>query len=256
MLLEWIEYLRTRSNKLAKDWGYTYQNVSLNFRSRRCRKAWRSHVEQSHQLVCEQLAVVKPKSVLILGSGLLLEIPIEALLVQCEKIYLVDLVHSAKIRRLARKHAQIELIEKDISSILGFLKKGQAPFLMKSIPWDLLPAWNLPEVDWVISANLMSQIPLIISETLPMTPTVYRDFARKLRDEHVRRALSQGKHVLLFADFETLYKSRDGELLKKEDYKVDLGSLKFLKEWEWEISPFGETSKDYQVVMLVKAYAN
>jgi hypothetical protein len=255
MLLEWIEYLRTRSNKMAQEWGYTYQNVSLKFRSRRCKEAWRHHIDQCHQLVREQVLTVKPKSVMVLGSGLLLEIPLEALLESCEKIFLVDLVHAAKIRKLAKKFPQIKLIEKDLSSVLGFLKKGQAPFVMKSIPWDQLPAWDLPKVDWVISANLMSQIPLIISETLPMSSKVYADFARRLRDLHIERTCSQGKQGLLFADFETSYRDRDGELLKKESYKVTLGPLKFLKEWEWEISPYGETSKDYKVEMLVKAYA-
>jgi hypothetical protein len=256
MLLEWIEFLRTRSSKVAKDWGFTYQNVSLKFRSRRCQKAWLPHVEQSHQLIKEHISMVKPKSVLILGSGLLLEIPIEALLKSCEKIYLVDLVHAGSVRAIAKRHPQIELIEQDISAVLGFVKKGQSPFQVSSVPWKHLPPWKLPKVDLVISANLMSQIPLIISESVAMSSAAYKDFARKLRDEHIHRLLEQGTKALLFADFETQYIDREGNLLKTESYTVNLKEMKYLKEWLWQISPIGETSKDYRIEMLVKAYAH
>lgn len=256
MLLEWISFLRTRSSKIAKEWGFAYQNVSLKYRSERCKKAWQPHVRESRNLIEERVRAVKAKSVLILGSGLLLEIPIEFLLQNCDKIYLVDLVHAAQIRTLARKNPKIELIEKDISAVLGFIKKGQSPFQVSSIPWQHLPAWDLPKVDLAISANLMSQIPLIISESIAMSSSVYRDFSKKLRDEHIRRLLEQGTHALLFADFENRYIDREGNLLKTETYTVNLRELKYLKEWIWEIAPFGETSKDYKVEMTVKAYAN
>src|SRR5207253_6143840 len=119
MILEWFESLKTHGNKVAKDWGYVYQNVSLKFRSRRCAKAWQSHIDQSHQLIRDHLAKAKPKSVMIIGSGLLLEIPIQDLLAQTEKIYLVDLVHSKEVRKLAAKNPKIELIERYISSLSG-----------------------------------------------------------------------------------------------------------------------------------------
>lgn len=254
MLLEWIEYLRTRSNKTAKEWGYTYQNVALKFRSSRCKQAWQSHIDECHQLIREELELVKPKTVMVLGSGLLLEVPIDDLLARVEKIYLVDLVHSAKIRKLAQKHSKIELIERDLSSLLGFLKKGLGAFELKSIPWDKLPDWSLPKVDLVISANLMSQIPLIISESLPMSTSVYNTFARRLRDQHVQRVCAQGERGLLFADFETRYIDRSGKQLKLEDYKVSMIKFEYIKEWLWEISPYGETSKDYKVVMCVRAF--
>jgi hypothetical protein len=254
MILEFVEYLRTRSNKLAKDWGYAYQNVSLKFRSRRCAGAWQSHIEECHKLIREQLEAVKPKSVLVIGSGLLLEIPIDDLLKKTGKIYLVDLVHAPEVRRLAKLYPQIELIEKDISSLLTILKKGLSPFQPKIIPWDSLTPWDLPKVDWVISANLMSQIPLMISEALPMSAEVYKDFARRVRDQHIERLMRQGNKVLLFADFETRYIDLEQKRIKTETYEVNLRNLKFIREWTWEISPVGETSKDYKVEMLVKAY--
>jgi hypothetical protein len=256
MILEFIEFLRTRSNRLAKDWGYAYQNVSLKFRARRCAKAWQSHVDHCHGLIRAQLQEVKPQSVLILGSGILLEIPVEDLLKSCEKIYLVDLVHAPEVRKLARRHPQLELIEKDLSALLGLLKKGQAPFQPQSLPWGTLSSWDLPAVDWVISANLLSQLPLMISEALPMSAEVYKDFARRVRDQHVERLLKQGRRALLFADFETRYVDRSQNRIKTETYAVNLQSLKFMEEWTWEISPYGESSADYKVEMLVKAYSN
>jgi hypothetical protein len=254
MILEWFEYLKTHGNKVAKDWGYVYQNVSLKFRSRRCAKAWQGHVEQSRQLIRDHLKKAQSKTVMIIGSGLLLEIPIEELLMETEKIYLVDLVHSAEIRKLAAKNPKIKLLERDISGLLGILKKDTGLFQLKNIPWEHLPEWDLPVVDWVISANLMSQIPLMISEKLPMSSEAYVKFANSVRDQHIERLFKQAPKVLIFADFETRYIDQEGQRIKTESYEVDLKSLKFDREWLWEISPFGETSRDYKIEMLVKAY--
>ncbi|WP_413290124.1 hypothetical protein [Bdellovibrio sp. HCB337] len=254
MILEWLEYLRTKSTKTAKDWGYVYQNISLKFRSRRCAKAWKSHNENCREFVRGHLAKTQPKSIVVVGSGLLLEVPIEALLATAEKVYLVDLVHAPEIRRLAAKHPQIELIERDISGLLGLLKKGTGPFQLKNIPWKQLPVWDLPKVDLIISANLLSQIPLMISEALPMTSETYEKFARSVRDQHIERLFGQSQKVLLFADFETRYIGHDGQRIKTEMYNVNLQDLKFDREWIWEISPFGETSKDYKIEMLVRGY--
>ncbi|HEY8272605.1 MAG TPA: hypothetical protein VIG33_17055 [Pseudobdellovibrionaceae bacterium] len=254
MILEWLEYLKTQGNQTAKDWGYLYQNVSLKFRSRRCAKSWQSHINAAHQLIREHLEKLQPKTVMIIGSGLLLEIPIQDLMNKVEKIYLVDLVHAKEIRKLAAKNKKIELIERDISSLLDVLKQGLGSFQLKTLPWNKLPAWDLPPVDWVISANLMSQIPLMISERLPMSPEAYVKFAKSVRDQHIERLLEQAPQVLLFADFETHYIDREGQRIKTEDYQVNLKSLKYDREWLWEISPFGETSRDYKIEMLVKAY--
>ncbi len=252
--MEFIEYLRTRSGKVAREWGYAYQNVSLKFRSKRCSAAWQGHLGQCHMLVRQELQRVKPKTIMVIGSGLLLEIPIAELLAKAEKIYLVDLVHDRNIRALAKRHPQIELVEKDVSCLLQNLKKGQGPFQLKNIPWEHLSSWDLPKVDWVISANLLSQIPLMISESIPMTHSTYQDFARRVRDQHIDRLIQQGDEVLLFADFETRYVDHNQNRLKTESYNVNLRDLEFLREWIWEVSPYGETSKDYKVEMLVKAY--
>lgn len=254
MILEWFEYIKTRGTKTAKDWGYIYQNVSLKFRSRRCAKAWATHNQNCQQLVRDHLNKLQPKTVMVIGSGLLLEVPIQDLLDKTEKIYLVDLVHAPEIRKLAAKNPQITLIEKDISGLLGVLKKGGGVFQVKNIPWQQLPAWDLPKVEWVISANLLSQIPLMISETISMSSEVYQKFARSVRDQHIERLLAQAEKVLLFADFETRYIARDGERLKLETYEVNLRSLKPDREWNWEISPYGEVSRDYKIEMLVKSY--
>lgn len=191
---------------------------------------------------------------MIIGSGLLIEVPIQELLKTGIKIYLVDIVHPREVRTLAKRYPQIELLEKDISSLLTVLKKGLSPFLPNSIPWETLTPWNLPKVDWVISANILSQIPLMISEALPMSKAAYEGFARKVRDQHIQRLFELSNKVLMFADFETRYVGRDGKRINTESYEVDLQDLKFAREWKWEISPFGETSKDYKVEMLVKAY--
>lgn len=254
MILEWLQSLRTRSSKTAREWGYVYQNVSLKFRARRCAKAWRGHLEHSRAWVREQMQRIQPKSVMVIGSGLLLEVPREELLKVAERVYLVDLVHAPEIRKWAARNPKITLIEKDISGLLGVLRKDTGAFQIKNIPWEHLPPWDLPSVDLVISANLLSQIPLLISETVTMSSETYERFARAVRDQHLERLLAQAPQALLFADFETRYIDRKGQCLKSESFEVNLRTFKADREWLWEIAPFGESSLHYRVEMRVKAF--
>lgn len=255
MILEWVDRLRTPATLLAKRWGYTTQSVALKFRARRCRKHWQEHLSHSKSFILEFLQKSSSKRLTILGSGHLLEIPIQEILQQGIQVTLVDLVHPRHVRALARRYPQqVQLIEKDLSSVLSSLQPKMKASELLQISWDSLPGWDLPKTEAVVSANLLSQIPLIISESIKMTSQEYEDFARKIRDLHIQRMLEIAPKAALFADFETHYVDRQGKRLDKETYEVNLRDLRKTQEWLWEISPYGEASPHYRVDMHVRAY--
>ena len=64
----------------------------------------------------------KTKTCAILGSGLLLEVPIDALCVHYEKVFCVDLFHMPEVRRRCASLANVELIEADLTGCLHIFR--------------------------------------------------------------------------------------------------------------------------------------
>jgi hypothetical protein len=145
VLAELLLALATPCPSWARRLGYRRQAVGLWSRHRRCRAAWQPHLEACHRLILEAAALCPDhRRAVVLGSGLLAEIPLAALAARFERVELIDAVHLPTARRQARRFANVRLLNVDLS----------------------LPpaAWEPPEL--LVSANLLSQLPLLPLEAL------------------------------------------------------------------------------------------
>jgi len=103
----------------------------------------------------------------VLGSGLLLDVPLVELAARFRRLYLVDMVHLPRVRRLAAAFPGVSLLELDVTGTatgLCALGRRQRPVergeleALFSCP-VALP--GLESADWVASVNLFSQLPLL-----------------------------------------------------------------------------------------------
>ncbi len=80
MLAEWFRHLTTPCPRPLRDMGYLKELIAMDARHRRCREAWVSHLEACKNVILDAAldvtrGVPRRKAV-VLGSGLLLDIPI------------------------------------------------------------------------------------------------------------------------------------------------------------------------------------
>ena len=259
MIKELWNYLTTPTTKEARAMGYLYQSVALEARATRCLSAWQSHIDKCHRFILDEMShVSKAENILILGSGTLTEIPMEAILKKFKKITLVDIVHVKSVRAIAKKYEdQITLIEADITGVLGqvyaavgnqfdFEKIKYKNEFLKNTPWD-----------FVVSANLLSQLPIAIRSYLvkryQITDEQFNLFAQKLQQAHLDYLKSLHGHKVIYTDIEFYMKDTKGKTSQTVPTVFCNYEPKKQKRWNWNVAPIPEASKDYAIEMHVVA---
>lgn len=263
MIRESLEYLLTPSNPLARKYGFFYQSIALKHRFNRCKIDWLPHLKNCQDLFNEVVnKLPQKKSVVILGSSHLHEIPLHLLTEHFEEITLVDIFHPLNHHRIAKRNSRLKLVTQDLSMTLSELDQLKTwEDLVQHT--DSLKSETLFhfEADLIISANILSQLGLLpmgsIERKLKKSLDVQqKDFICKaFAEAHLKSLKSCKGTKLLYADREVRYHAPQGELIYTGKYDVDFSEYKKLKEWDWLLAPLKEASKDYSIQMKIEAYS-
>ena len=121
MLAEALEWLVTPASSLARRSGLLAGQIAIRHRASRCRSLWHGHLQATRRFITSQVAALTPhpQQVIVLGSGHLNDIDLDALLELADHVVLVDIVHPLEVRwRSFRAGGRIELLEADLSGSL------------------------------------------------------------------------------------------------------------------------------------------
>lgn len=262
MIREAFIYLLTPTTRLAKKYGFLYQSVSLEHRYERCKKQWIPHLKNCQDLFLDTVKKLpNKKSVVVLGSAHLHEIPQHLLLQNFESITLVDVIHPLKHHWLAKRNPKVHLVTQDLSLCLDKLDEvktlEELNQLVETLQHQSLFHFD---ADLVISANILSQLALLPIEALEkklkrgLTLEEKDHFCTAFAELHLKNlGQCQGKK-LVYADREVLYHDTKGELIYIGKYPVSFTGYHKLKEWMWLLAPLKEASKDYSIEMKIEAY--
>ena len=132
---------------------------------------WKEHLELTRKFIRESFAQTEAETVAVLGSGWLLDVPLDHLVQRFRRVYLVDIHHPIQIRKKTAGMRQVELIEADLSG--GAIEKiwqysrenkfsSQDELVFDQIPFD--PPLAHIQVDALISVNLLNQLDIILCD--------------------------------------------------------------------------------------------
>lgn len=258
MFKEILHYLIEDANPVAKRNGYTYESIALKERYLRNKIQWQPHILHCHEFILKKIdSHPLANSIMIFGSGHLIEIPIEQILTKFEKIYLVDLVHPKSVKKLAALYPQkIILISADLSS---YFEVSQV---------------CLPKTDLVFSANMISQVAFLPGKKMlesGIPAELVWSESKKILQRHLRwlKALSIDRKVFYFCDDKKMV-STTGRLNRKSvmslfkkniftqtNISIDESGnefttiydlqLAFEEEWIWDIALSPEYKKNQDV---------
>lgn len=220
MLAELLLTLATPAGGHARRAGHLAAAVRLWTRATRAGAAWGPHEAQCHAAVRAALAQLpKGGSVVVLGSGLVLDVPLADLQAQFDRVLLVDAVHLLPIRVQALAWRRTSLITADLDAPpggdLAAYLRGLAPAL-------------------VISANVLSQIPLSPAVADP-GPAI---------DRHLAGLAGCGAPVLLLTDRDERRLDRDGRVLETLDLLHGRSLPPPDSRWDWLLAPYGDIAAD------------
>lgn len=245
MLLAFVLSLANPAPLRLRRLGYVRESGLLHARSRRCRRAWAPHLAQAKAVVAGSAdACGDRRLAVVLGSGLLNDVPLDALAKGFRRVRLVDAVHPWPTRLSVRRHPNVELATVEISGGLA----------------DPAVERALEGAGFVVSANLLSQLPILpIDARERRGREVPSRLGAGIVEGHLAAltALARaGTRVCLITDTLQREEDREGCVVATLDLMYGVSLPAPATAWDWELAPFGEAARSRRFVHRVHAYPN
>lgn len=260
MILELIEYLTTPCSWTARKLGYLNSQLGIKVRHRQCRRAWRPHLEKTKQVIrAAILDCPRRRKAVVLGSGLLLDVPLSDLAATFDEVVLVDVVHPLSVHLQSFWRRNVRLLRADVTGTaeqLAQVAKDPTAPLPRALP-DLFVAD--PSVDYVVSVNLLSQLPYVPSYYLEKAsrPEAEVDqYARDLIESHKDYLQRLPGVVTLITDVEKLKVDPAGNVVERFDILYGANLPWPAEEWTWDHVPLKHVSSQYAYHRRVRAIRN
>jgi hypothetical protein len=226
-------YLRSYRRTPAAFRTYLIDAVGLWARGQRQFRAWTPHLNKTLAVLDTTIDdIASRRTVAVLGSGPLFDVPVESLSRTFDRVLLIDLAHLSTIDRRIDRYTNVERIWRDLAP------DGE--------PHPLAFLRDIPELDWVISVNLLSQIGRAAPEGME----------RAVVDAHLDGLAMLDIPVTLITDVDYRVFDRAGTLLEETDLMHGRELPRPETRWLWEVAPFGEEGPDTRRIHTVHAYAD
>lgn len=104
-----------RLGQIIRRMGFIKDQQGIMNRFIRESSGWQTHLENSRNFISGSFHQTEAETVAVLGSGWLLDVPLEDLIRRFRHIYLVDIHHPVQIRKKTAAMNQVELVEEDLT---------------------------------------------------------------------------------------------------------------------------------------------
>ncbi|MBA4799274.1 MAG: hypothetical protein H2043_17895 [Rhizobiales bacterium] len=245
MILEALNYATTWPLTSAGHRPFIRSSVNLWARANRCRADWADHEKRTKAAILSAAESCRQRrTVVVLGSGLLRDVPVVELSRLFDTVVLVDLVHLASVRSwlAIKRFKNIRLIERDLSG-LDALLAGEAVeplYFLRQVPY----------LDLVVSSNLLSQIGIGVARKLKGHADAEAPVAQVIA-AHLDGLAQVPAETCLVTDVGYTVIDRNNQTHETIDlmHGIDPGPVR--DSWDWPVIPFGEESRDYKIVHRV-----
>lgn len=269
--------------------GLLKELIAIEARANRCSEDWASHLGNTQKFILEN---IQPgNKLLVLGSGLLNDLPVEELSEKFQEIILVDIFHFSGTQNKFKHLKNLNFIALDITNTLmdayNYIEQSEKYLSLEGMGAreafrlgefkkfsSLKPSYALDdtEISAVISLNLLSQLANTVRESM-------ENFTEKfnLENEENAQILEAYYQSLILNHIEYLNEFSDAQKILITDTKrmvydkanklqeemnslegLDLETLVSVKKqakWNWHLAPYGEIDYRYRMDLEVGAYS-
>ena len=256
-----------KKNKLIKAFNFKKDQQGILNRYLREQNVWNEHLENTKQHIINCTERCAKDTIIVLGSGWWLDVPVGKLCDIYDKVYLVDIVHSGQIIHNATKMPKVELITTDITGnaaeviydVVELHKKKKIKTLIEDIKFD---AGNFGiakhiEASMVASVNILNQLDILLLDYLKKkdiyTIDELKHLRKKIQDAHID-ALPKGKSCLITDHIELNKDTYTNEVIRTENLIYTTIPNDPEKEWVWQFDNHQTYHEDYNTHFKVGAY--
>jgi len=238
--------------------GYTSDQAAIMRRYIREQQGWKTHLENTRQAIVEGLLQHKAKTLRILGSGYLLDIPVEEILQHCSRLVLTDIIHPPQV---VHKFSGVSSVVFDTVDLNGGLANFIGQRNARRLTFFELESFirniTLPtfDEDLVVSLNLLSQlndIPIAyLRRKGKLSAEQLHELAGQIQQRHVDQ-LPVGR-TLLVSDYEEEYYNEDEDLVGANPTVFVRIPGCTIREWSWQFDTQMTYHEDFKTVLRVTA---
>jgi hypothetical protein len=230
--------------------GYLRELMNIRGRAQRCWNAWQPHLERSKAVIRNAIARCRRhRKAVILGSGMLYDVPIDELCAKFQEVLLVDIVHPLKSWLPGFHPKNLRRMTADITGT------AEEVYRVAKLPGVRLPRTepslflDHEDVDLVVSLNLLSQLPVIPTTCLERAgahaPEAIAAFARHLIAAHLAYLQRFACKVALITDVDKLTLNRAGKVVGRSSLLRGVGLPNEGKTWIWHLAPRPEVDPEF-----------
>lgn len=264
MIAEFFRYITTFAPERTRKFGYLKRLIALEFRARRCEEAWAEHQRSCKAFITKAADLCEHQRIaVVLGSGLLLEVPLKALSDRFERVILVDIFHMPQAVAEARKHFNVKTLTGDITGVFKAMKERRAPGSNHPAPPPLIP--YLKEADLIVSCNCLTHL------AGPFTAHFEKErgfsdldsdkVAYQIMERHAKAIAEEATGVGVIITDTERFAMQDDHIVSRTDLLKALklpptATVGHNEEWDWLAAPHPEDhpTHDYIHTVVGKVY--
>lgn len=241
--------------------GYYSNQEGIALRYIREDDNWISHLANTKRFIINSVRKIRPQVVTVLGSGWLLDVPVQELLMHTSRVRLVDIVHPPDILKKFGGNSAIDMVVDDVSGGLIALAWNMGESKIKPTFQEIISSLESleykpdDEQGMVISVNILSQLPSLPFEYLLkkklITDDQYPVFAAKVQEKHL--AFLKKNNGVLITDYEEVHTDRKGLNTKELPVYCKLPAGQKREEWTWQFDTNGSYKQGNNTEMRVVA---
>jgi len=223
---------------------------------------WKHHLEKTRSFIAGSFSGARADSVAVLGSGWLLDVPLDELRQRFSQVFLVDIYHPPQIRKKLAGTQGVELVEEDLSGgaidqVWNLLRKYKSSIPAARLVEEIslsTPASGI-RADALISVNLLNQLDIILCDhirrKLPFQQELSVSFRAAIQSFHL--AWLTKKPGCLIADTQEHRIPHKGQASSKRLLYTDLPEGIRRDRWEWDFDSRGTYHPGSRTRMEVQA---
>ena len=176
--------------------GYLKDQEGIMNRYLREGPGWKTHLDQTRQFIAGSFLDPSIERVAVLGSGWLLDVPLDEMTRRYKRIYLVDIHHPPQIRRKVRDIQNVELVESDLTGgaveqVWRISRENGIQTSCELVDKIVLhrPLEQI-QTDACISLNLLNQLDIILVDFLRKCGYFQHEppdiFRKMIQEYHIR----------------------------------------------------------------------
>ena len=232
--------------------GYFDDQSGIIRRFQREREHWDTHLKNTRQFAIEAMQGKSQKSAAVLGSGWLLDVPVEEMNRYFEKLYLYDLRHPKAVKKQVKYLENVVLRICDISAfarpvyqyVKSYRNQGERPPVSDIQPQTTL---DLSGFDFVFSCNILNQLDILLIDYLTQYFELNHEetilFRSNVQQHHIN--ILPRNHSCMVTDYEEITYTPDGrEISRKSSVYHPIVHCPNLKRWTWEFDTQMTYNKD------------